>query len=69
MVDTQMLEDKIARSGKTKVHLAEALGISVQALRTKIKGKFDFTNTQTDILCAELGITTLTEKEKIFFKK
>lgn len=69
MVDTQLLEEQIDKSGKKKGYLAEKCGCSVQSLRLKIKGINEFTNTQTDILCSELGITSLTMKEKIFFKK
>ena len=69
MVDTQLLEEKIKESGKKYGYLAEKLGISRQYFRMKCKNKADFTNKETDILCRELGITSLTEKEKIFFKK
>lgn len=69
MVDTQLLEKEIKRSGLKKTYLAEKCECSVQALRLKILGKYEFTNTQTDTLCKELGITSLTKKEKIFFKK
>lgn len=69
MVDTVLLEEQIEKSGKRKGYLAKKCGCSIQALRLKIKGEYDFTNTQTDILCSELGITSLTLKEKIFFKK
>ena len=69
MVDTELLEKKIIESGKKIGYLAEKLGISRQYFRMKCKNKADFTNRETDILCDELSITTLTEKEKIFFKK
>lgn len=69
MVDTELLEQKIIESGKKIGYLAEKLGISRQYFRMKCKNKADFTNRETDILCNELSITTLTEKEKIFFKK
>ena len=69
MVDTELLEQKIIESGKKIGYLAEKLGISRQYFRMKCKNKADFTNRETDILCDELNITTLTEKEKIFFKK
>ena len=69
MVDTLLLEEKIKESGKKRYYLAEKLGCSIQALRLKINGVYDFTTTQADILCAELGITKLTDKEKIFYKK
>ena len=69
MVDPILLEEQIEKSGKKKSYLSDKCGCSIQALRLKIKGEYDFTNTQTDILCSELGITSLTMKEKIFFKK
>lgn len=69
MVDTELLKQKIIESGKKIGYLAEKLGISRQYFRMKCKNKADFTNRETDILCDELSITTLTEKEKIFFKK
>ena len=69
MVDTELLEQKIIESGKKIGYLSEKLGISRQYFRMKCKNKADFTNRETDILCDELNITTLTEKEKIFFKK
>lgn len=69
MVDTELLEQKIIESGKKIGYLADKLGISRQYFRMKCKNKADFTNRETDILCDELSITTLTEKEKIFFKK
>lgn len=69
MVDTELLEQKIIESGKKIGYLAEKLGISRQYFRMKCKNKADFTNRETDIICGELNITTLTEKEKIFFKK
>ena len=69
MADTELLEQKIIESGKKIGYLAEKLGISRQYFRMKCKNKADFTNRETDILCDELSITTLTEKEKIFCKK
>ncbi len=69
MVDTQLLEEEIEKSGKKKTYLAEKCGCSIQALRLKIQGRYDFSTTQVDVLCSELGITALTKKEKIFFKK
>ena len=64
MVDTPLLEQRIKDSGKKYGYLAEKLGISRQYFRMKCKNKADFTNRETDILCSELGITSLTEKEK-----
>lgn len=68
MVDTLYLEKIISESGIKKSYLAEQLGISIQTLRLKITGKSDFTIREVNILCKELGITDLSEKEKIFNK-
>ena len=69
VVDTQMLEDIISNSGKKKTYLADKIGISVQNLRMKMNNNLDFKSGEVAILCEELGITQLTRKEKIFFKK
>lgn len=68
LVDTQLLEEFIRRSGKKKTYLAEQLQISVQSLKRKIDNKSVFGSDEVAILCRELGITKLTDKEKIFFK-
>ncbi len=69
MVDTQYLEEIISSSGKKKTYLAEKIGCTIQSFRLKCKNVNEFTSSQVDTLCTELGITKLTEKEKIFFKK
>ena len=68
MVDTLLLEETIKKSGKKKTYLANKLGMSVQNLRLKINGESDFWTNEVTILCQELGITRLSDKEKIFFK-
>lgn len=67
MVNTQMLEDIIKASGIKKGYLADKLGISVQNFKLKCDNKSDFRTNEVAILCSELGITKLTDKEKIFF--
>lgn len=67
MVDTQYLEAKIRESGKKKEHLARQCGITRQSLTSKCKNESQFTVQQVTILCRELGITKLSEKDKIFF--
>lgn len=69
VVDTQYLEKLIISSGKKKGYLAEKIGCSRQYFRAKITNEVDFTTREVDILCQELGITRLSDKEKIFFKK
>lgn len=69
MVDTQYLEKVIAESGKKKTYLAEKIGCSIQSFRLKSKNKYDFKLSEVEVLCSELNITKLSEKEKIFFSK
>ena len=69
MVDTLVLEGIISDSGKKKTYLADKIGISVQNLRLKMNNKSEFRSNEVDVLCQELGITRLTDKEKNFFKK
>ncbi len=67
MVDTERLEELVTESGKKKSFLAESLGITVQSLRRKFDNKADFKTSEVQTLCQQLGITSLEEKEKIFF--
>ena len=69
MVDTELLDEWIVASGKKIGYLAKKIGVSRQYFNMKRNNKADFTNRETDILCSELGITSLMEKEKIFFAK
>ena len=66
MVNTQYLEKLISDAGIKKTFLDERLGISIQTLRLKIIGKYDFTMKEVNIICEVLGIKSLAEKEKIF---
>lgn len=67
MLNIVMLDQRIKESGKKYSHLANMLGISPQYFAKKRKGLTDFTNRETDVLCKELNITKLTDKEAIFF--
>ena len=70
MVNTQELENRIKDSGKSRTFLAGKCGIkAIQTLKRKIDNEVDFTTTEVEVLCKELGITKLTEKESIFFAK
>lgn len=60
------LEEAITASGKKKGYLAERLGITRQTFLKKSKDPSAFTNLQTEILCEELNITKLSDKQKIF---
>lgn len=69
MVNTLLLEKKIEQSGKLKKYLANKCGISIQSFRLKCINKSIFNTNQVDVLCDELSIKTLREKESIFFAK
>ena len=69
MVDTQELENRIKLSGKKKQYLADKIGCSRQYLTMKIKNEVDFDLREVAILCNELNISTLSDKERIFFAK
>lgn len=69
MTNTELLEQKIKEVGKTRTYLAKKIGLSYAGFRNCIINKAEFKATQIDILCTELGITSLREKEVIFFAK
>ena len=69
MTNTELLENKIQESGKKKSYLAERCGLSRAGFRNCMINKADFKVSHVDILCFELGITSLREKEAIFYAK
>lgn len=69
MTDTKLLEFWIAKSGKKKKFLAEKVGLSYAGFRNCCINKAEFTASQIDILCEELGITRLTDKEAVFYAR
>lgn len=69
MVDTQLLEDYIAKSGKTKSYLSNKMGITIQTLRKKSTNQYDFKMGEVDILCSEIGVKTVKERNLIFLSK
>lgn len=69
MVDTKLIESLIESRGVKKSFLANQMGISIQTLRRKLTGQVDVTSREIECLCRELGVTSLGDKEKIFFKK
>lgn len=69
MNNTTMLEDAIKKSGKKKTYLAKKVGLSYAGFRNCVTNKAEFKSSQIDILCTELNITSLRDKEAIFFSK
>lgn len=69
MTNTELLEKKISESGKKKTYLAEKVGLSLAGFRNCVTNKAEFKASQIDILCEELNIRSLREKEAVFFAK
>lgn len=69
MNNITLLEDKIKKSGKKKSYLANKCGLSRAGFRNCVLNKAEFKASHIDILCDELEVTTLREKEAIFFVK
>ncbi len=66
MTDTDILQEKIEKSGLKLSYIAKEMGISRTSLYKKIRNQTPFDQYEIDDLCNVLGIT-LTEKELIFF--
>lgn len=69
MTDTELLEQWIKKSGKKKKHLAAKVGLSYAGFRNCCINKAEFTTGQVGVLCDELGISKLTDKEAIFYAR
>lgn len=67
MTDTDALMGVIKKSGLKIKYIAECLGLSYYGLKLKINNQQEFKTSEVTILCKLLGITSLEEKEKIFF--
>ena len=67
MTNTELLEEKIKKSGKKISYLAKKCGLSYAGFRNCIINKAEFKVSHVDILCCELGITSLKERFDIFF--
>lgn len=69
MTDTQELLKIIDESGIKKGFLASKLGITTYGFQRKVENKSEFKAGEIKILCNLLNITSLKEREKIFFAK
>lgn len=69
MNNTDLLEGKIKDSGKKITYLAKKCGLSYAGFRNCVTNKAEFKSSHIDILCEELNIKSLREKELIFFAK
>lgn len=69
MTNTELLRELISKSGLKLEYLADQCGITRQSLSNKITNRNLFTAKEIDVLCAELKINNLVEKERLFFAK
>ena len=69
MTDTKLLDEWIERSGKKKKYLAKKVGLSNAGFRNCCTNKAEFTTGQVGILCEELSIRRLTDKEAVFYAR
>ena len=69
MTNTELLEEKIQASGKKKSYLARRCNLSRAGFRNCQINRAEFKTSHIEILCEELGITTLREKDAVFFAK
>lgn len=67
MTNTALLEEWIKKSGKKKTYLAKKVGLSYAGFRNCCINKAEFTARHIQILCVELGITSLKDKEAVFY--
>ena len=67
MTNTELLKEKVKKSGLRTKFIHEKLGVSRAGWYRKLNGKSPFTAEQIQILCDILRITSLREKEDIFF--
>ena len=69
MTNTGLLKEKIDKSGLKIGFIAEFVGISRQLLWKKVNNLTPFNQYEIDKMCEVLRITSLKEKEAIFFAK
>lgn len=69
MTNTDLLNDKIGKSGLKIGFIADFVGISRQLLWKKINNHAPFNQYEIEKMCDVLRITSLREKESIFFAR
>ncbi len=69
MTNTELLKKKVKESGLQTNFIVAKLGVSRAGWYRKLKGKSPFTAEQIQVMCDILHITSLREKEEIFFFK
>ena len=69
MTNTEMLKEVIDKSGLKVGFIAEYVGISRQCLWNKINNLSPFNQYEIEKMCDILKITSLKQKEAIFFAR
>lgn len=69
MTNTEMLKDVIEKSGLKMGFIADYVGISRQTLWNKVNNLTPFNQYEIDKMCDILKITSLKQKEAIFFAR
>lgn len=69
MTDSAALRQLVEDKGIRYKYLAKKLGITPYGLALKINNKNDFKISEVVTLCELLGITSLRERDRIFFAK
>ena len=67
MTNTEALKKKIQEQGLKQGYIAEKMGLSSYGFANKLNNKTEFKATEIRFLCELLNITSLREKESIFF--
>ena len=67
MTNVELLKKKVSESGMKNTFIAKSLGISRTSWYNKLNGESMFTAVEIQKLCDTLHITSLREKEDIFF--
>jgi hypothetical protein len=69
MTNTDAVRQLIKEKGLKYGFVASELGITTYGLQLKINNKNEFKSGEIARMCATLGITSLEEKERIFFAR
>ena len=67
MVDLQLLESYVVKSGLKKAYIAQELGVTREMLWRYLSGKSKLTTGVSSQLSKILGIETAKEREAVFF--
>ena len=67
MVNRELLQEKIKRSGYSQFEVAELIGISETSFSLKLNGKSEFKVSEADKLCNILKIKSSKNRCEIFF--